>query len=626
MSIRLIDAYKPLHPVLPAPGAREAYAFIEAHGAGVYNERMRVRNEAIRREEGEPLVYGYESVVWKLADVLWGWITWEQFAGDAQVPEWMKTERIRELAGTIRVLLILGGNRAGKTEYMAKRVVASAVKRERMEGWMLHSTNNMSVTYHQALVWKYLPSELRALRKGRNPLDPTYVSYTQQNGFSGSKFTLGNGSFVEFRNYEQDVKTFEGGRLGCPSKEPCVGYAGDELIPPWLVETLEYRLSDYAGTGLIGFTPVEGYSETVAGFRDGAKVVLEHSLPEIPDERGAPTRAPLVEVCVNPRQAVVYFPSRFNPYANFKELLAINEKKSRAEKLVRLAGYTVRAARALFPRFSDAVHVKPLSALPKELTFYHYADPAGPGRNWFMTWVGVDVWGRRHYFREWPSPALEVPGVGVLEPWALPGQDRAHKYGGRPGGGQQSLGWGLLQYKEELARLEGWEDARALVKGVREWRERNGAREVVRVRYMDSRFADTPHFNVAENTTLLEQMADIGVYFELASGKAIEEGLELINDGFSYKDGWERVEDGPQIFVYESCPNLIFALKNYTGLGGSKEATKDPIDVMRYAEMSQPAYVEGGRWPARLSGGHRGYGSGEGNGLPDWANKRLSRK
>ena len=246
--------------------------------------------------------------------------------------------------------------------------------------------------------------------------------------------------------------------------------------------------------------------------------------------------------------------------------------------------------------------------MPLDGTRYQWVDPAGTsesgGKNWFALWGLVDVWNRLWIYREWPCVHIPVGGVGLPGPWAEPGQTKQFKHGGVPGPGSKSFSFGLRDYKEEFARLEGWHDARS-DKPVSEWSPENGADERVYLRYIDRRFANTPHQQAQGTTTLQDEMAELGMWYELITGHAsqdtrspIDHGIDLINDALRFTPGWEQmdsigqIEHGPKLFICEDCTNLWFALRAYTSLGGSREATKDPIDTLRYAIHSKPAYIE----------------------------------
>ena len=621
---QLISPYKPEHPVLGLPTRGQATRLIREQGPEAYNDLMRRRNDSIRREEEDPFHYGYIISVWKLADVLLGLAAWSAFAADPDVPDfWKNDPEIRrvvaegEAGERLRVLLILGGNRAAKTRYMMWRTIKCAVEHKNARFWIFHQDNANSVTYHQSIVWEYLPHDWKEAGKGK----VAYVSYTKKNGFSDNKMVGPNGSEIEFRNYEQDMKSIEGGELGAPDRSPCIGYVADELIPAEWVETLRFRLVTRGATGLIGFTPIEGYTDTVAQFLDGAKTIREEEAPEVRNSRsGLVERVPLlqlnrlIEEGVVRRTGILYFHSKYNPYGNYPELVAECAGNTSEVKKVRLYGVPHKARESRFPRLAEAVHAFDPADLPTEGTRYFMCDPAGR-KNWFMAWGLVDVYNRLWIYREWPCPTIRIPNVGHPEPWALPGRDKKHRTGGVPGGGSKSFGFGLDEYKNEIARLEGWEDARA-DKPIQEWKEHNGATERVKLRWMDSRFAAAPSFSSSGNTTLLEECAGIGLYFEPAPGGNIDEGCDLINDRLSYKEGpptsgdsgaasWKNPADGPKLFISRECENIWFALKTWTGDGGNSEATKDAVDVVRYFCMADPVYVPD------MGGRRRGAGYGQ---------------
>lgn len=258
--------------------------------------------------------------------------------------------------------------------------------------------------------------------------------------------------------------------------------------------------------------------------------------------------------------------------------------------------------------------------LPQDGTRYMWVDPTGVGRNWFGLWGLVDSWQRLWIYREWPCPRVAIPGVGLPGTWAESGSDAKHKLGGVPGPASRGFGWGLRDYKAEFARLERWHDLRGDTP-IEEWDNRNGADEMVYLRYLDKRFGNTQHHGADGNTTLQDELADLGLYFELITGHGsqdgrapIDHGVDLINNAFSYDPSWleldtlGQVEKGPKLFIALECENLWFALKYYTALGGYSEATKDPIDCLRYAIHSKPCYVPGAG-ESRGRHGPRGYGA-----------------
>lgn len=592
-NVQVVAPYKPEHPLLPVPSRAQAEHLIASQGVEAWNELMRRRNAAIRREEELPLEYGHEPPTWALADFLAGFITADELAQNRRVPApWIECARSLEARpdwSRPGLLLILGGNRAGKTRYMMRTAVKHALGRDGAIIWAFHESGANSITYHQGLVWTFMPPDVREAGKSKD----AYVAYSQQNGFSSGKVTFRNASQVEFRNYQQDPTTIEGGELGAADRRPCVGFVADELLPASWLATLKFRLATREASGVVGFTAIDGYTPTVAMFLDGAQTILREEEPSILDSHGRPETFPFVQIGADPTMRTISFFTRFNPYGGYESVKRLTRGDPKAVRVVRLTGTPHKVADTRFPRFSVDRHVVPAARIPKDGTRWMILDPAG-SKNWVMLWVIVDPLERVWVYREWPTPDGHVPGVGKPGPWALPGQDNQHKHDGVPGPAQKSWGFGLAEYKEVIARAEGWEDAGRDGR-IEAWRETNGVQERTYLRYMDSRFAAAPSLTASGNTTLLEECAALGLYFEPAPGGVIDEGVTIINDALAWSEGeGTQPRREPKLYISDECQNLIFALKTWTGLDGTRGATKDFIDLLRYALTAPVYYCEGG--------------------------------
>ena len=78
-----------------------------------------------------------------------------------------------------------------------------------------------------------------------------------------------------------------------------------------------------------------------------------------------------------------------------------------------------------------------------------------------------------------------------------------------------------------------------------------------------------------------------GVICIPAPGLEVEDGLQALNSKISWDtnkplDSVNR----PHFYISADCENIIHALGEYTGELGQKEAWKDPIDVLRYAAIT----------------------------------------
>jgi phage terminase large subunit-like protein len=528
--------------------------------------------------------------------------------------------------------------------------------------WLFHSTVEQSVAYHHALMWDWMPQEL----KGKDlRTRTTYVSYKAKVGFSEAGFVLPNLARCTMKTYEMDRdKAVEGGK---PDYVFC-----DELVPCDWVETLEYRTAERGGRLVVGFTPVHGYSETVGMFLDDAEVTrwcsgyllpkdggpadaaaqMGISEPELkaygewlddsmrgsgPRRRCVPEdsyqesgdrsqesgvrsqesggrkfeRVPRVARCGKAERGVLFVHSTDNPFGNPLAVWRRCEGMSAEKVKERFYGWATRQYGCLFGKFSRKVHVIPHEKVPKDGTMYCVIDPAG-NRNWFAVWVLArpDGW---YVVQEFPDQVTDVPGVGVMGPWAEPdGKLRD----GRRGDGQVSLGWSLLRYKQHFAEIEGWRDAtadnglRTTDNGPEHWREENGSRMAVFERMMDSRFGGAVQQGVQGTTTLIEECCRIGLTVVpatvdvAADGRhAVSEGYQFITNALDWDEGRPMdATNRPKLWVSERCKNVIYAIETHTGVDGQRGATKDVIDVLRMGFLKGMPYIAPG-WRLKCAGG-----------------------
>lgn len=666
-------------PVIAEPDAVAIANYAMAKGMTAEQaavELFNLREEAIARAEQDPIRFAYVPPIWRVVWALQG-MPWVD-------RDWARDMR-RHLTfpAPVRTVLVLGGNRSSKTQFELFTVMHALLEFPKMAGWMFHSTHQQSVEYHQKPMYSLLPIELRPEKpiRGRT----AYLSWTQQMGFSNSKFVLPERQECSFRNYSQDrTDAIEGGEIKI--------FGADEMIPADWLETLELRLATQNGWGIVGFTPVDGYSQTVRLFCEGAETVksvtafllprdggpaLEHAAlglseaeyqevlsakverrrcgappcrpqdcgawltggtgePAVPEGRTF-EQMPRVLRCKDPQRAVVFFVSSDNPFGNAPNVVDLCRPKGSAWTRTRFYGFAEKTVDVAFPTFKRAVHVIPGKDVPKFGTRYQVVDPCS-GRNFFMLWI-LATPDAHFVYREWPG-SYHIPGIGVPDEWAVPSTNARHLDGER-GGGQKTFGWGLIEYKREIARLEGWRAFEEWEKGegstsniqrptsniqrgtgnaqvgrmtdeevVAGWNQFGVTREGIEARYMDARFANVRSFEDGGMVTLLEKFDEIGLTFfdtsQNAGGWTIREGVQLITDALWFNP--ERpvgLGNQPKLFVSEECRNLIFAMENWTGEDGGEGACKDPIDCLRYYFLKGCGHVERGG-DAEAAGAARG--------------------
>lgn len=637
------------HPIFTLPTREQALALEKALGREAAARRLNaVIEDRRRRMEAEledPFVNGYESPIWHLLDDLLCDGKRVCLIDHPQVlpRDFTKSQSAQiELVGR-RELFISGANGASKSEFAAKKLMKILRSIGKALTWAFHETEKESIDRQQPLFVRYLPTAIRqaVMATGRYKQGAiTNVSWTQKNGFTEKSFVLPNGSQQTFKFYKQEEQTVEGAQLHA--------IWADELVPLNLVETLRFRLMKHRGIFLVTFTPIKGWTATYQEYVQGSKILLEVPAPRLPikDKAGQLTgefeKVPRLAIGGpgtkgNLSANVVWMQSEDNPFLDKKEL---DERLAGAHRnLVLERGYGVatRAFANQFPKFNELIHVVPPDRISKEGTNYLILDPVA-GRNWFMLWLRVHpdsivrpdgrTSSRVTVYREWPSTGHKglsayIPGVGDPGPWTLPG----NAADGQRGPAQDSFGWGLDRYKNEILRLEGCVKPEAshspgLANGggggvdmggpkvrritpqnplLKRRVEQNGAvtGEIITERLMDSRYGAKPTQMNERTTTLLEQMSDIGMEFLPASGKDIDEGVHMINGALDYDD---RVELGafspdlarinsPLLMISEECPNLIYSLREWTGKDGQHGACKDPVDCLRYGFEHDLQYI-----------------------------------
>jgi phage terminase large subunit-like protein len=372
-------------------------------------------------------------------------------------------------------------------------------------------------------MWKYMPPEWRNARKGQ----VTNITYSVKGGFTEAKFVAPNQSVCIFRNYAQDPSTIEGGEI-----DACWC---DELVPLDVLETFRFRLVDRNGKLFVTFTPVQGWSPTVADYLNGAKNIQEIDAELLPrkDADGkviGHEQVPIEQI--NPKgRPILYFHTQSNPWAGWSRMKRELQSETREKILTRAYGVPTKAIAGRFPLFNPKVHVIRHSEIPNG-TRYHWVDPAS-GKNWFMLWTVFDPAGRTIVYREWPNQTEYIEGVGYAGEWALPDGKRMD---GRPGPAMQDFGFGLERYKDEILRVE--------------------AGEQIFERWMDSRYGHSKTLGKEAPTTLIDEMASLDMFFTATPGDSIDEGVGMINDALSYNP--EKPVDArnqPRLYISENCKN-----------------------------------------------------------------------
>lgn len=585
---------------------------------------------------GDPVRYGWEPEMWKMAD---------RVLADMR----------RENPSGVLELLILGSWQGGKTTYCACRLVKKLMEKPGAKAVFMQETEDASKERQQKAIWEFFPNELKDLETGRLKRSfNTKVVYKQGDGFSNNQFVIPNvggrsGEASDGRAffYRQDVDAMQGDQYD---------YAWlDELAPLSHVKTMRGRLFRKDGTMIVSFTPLLGYTDTVAEWLQD--VVFLNGIPmgyaadRLPDGTtvyegvgkwaDAPLlgkrdpavkrekfhaegynheseyeQVPRVLRCRNRTRAVVWFHNSENFYGNYAGLAQMLSKASRDEILIQAYGIPTKRFGAVF-RFYEANIVseearKTLLEKANEYSWYHQMDPAGTGaaRNPFMQWWAVAKNGQKICVREWPQPGDYIPGVGDRNGvWAQTGS----KADGEQGPAVAWFGFGFEQLADEIKRVE--EELAAQCPAYKQSAGGGVPRLPVVERYMDSRAAHSTTMTATAAVTLIQQWENLPPEYRLFFLPSPGDGGD--NWKILLQTQLERspaLGGQPKIMVCACCKNTIFALQNWTGQDGDKGACKDPIDTVHYIVSQDPPHVTT-RLPGPKSGagavtpGWTGYGA-----------------
>jgi len=524
------------HPVIHLPTEDELVGIANEIGPEAVAEILKRREEKIQAETQDPYRHGFEPDCWADAD---------------------------EILMNGTELLIMGGNRAGKTEYAAKRVMQLLCTRPESRIWCLHTTSQTSIQMQQAVIWKYMPPEFKNAKKTK----VTNIQYSQKNGFTDATFVLPNRSQCFFMNYGQEKKVIEGG-------EPDLIWC-DELVPSDWVETLRYRLATRSGKMIITFTPITGFTPVVKDYIAGCRIKKTLPATLLPDTQNVPSipkgHMPYTAKCAKGAAGVIWFHSELNRYSPFEQIKLALRGRGPYEVKIRAYGWAESLSGSQFPRFGEPNIIAP-DQIPEEGTNYMAVDPAG-ARNWFMLWMRVDEFGNKFVYREWPDISMGE--------WAMAGE----KHDGKQGPAQrQGSGMGLDEIKAHILDLENGEE--------------------IADRFIDPRAGGTNVIQKEGGSTLIQLLdeGEIPMYFAPAAGLKLEQGISIINDWFSYDPNQPiSAVNQPKLYISEDCHNLIWCLREWTGLDAEKGASKDPIDTLRYLAVMNPEY--GGTYSYRAVGG-----------------------
>jgi hypothetical protein len=519
------------HPILSAP-TDEEIVMLADEDPRLLKQLFEAHEGRIQAAEEDPIRHGFD---------LEGW------------------QRVRDGLDEYNEVLVLGGNRSGKTTGCAKMLMEAVMQNN--DGHIVCFSQNAdtSIKVQQAAIWEMMPKEFRRKTKSTEG----YINFSMQNGFTGSSFIFPDTrTRVDFKTYTQysnnqtilegfefGFKKHGGNNIGAWLDE----YLGDAA----LVNTLRFRLATRNSKMLIGFTPIDGYTPFVAEYIKGAET-LQTKNAELLDRE-----VPVKQYSPDRDASIVYLHSDENPFGGYSRIAKDLRNRPEEEILVRAYGIPVKSMTSLVPMFNSEVNVlsdeknrynmRFPDISSSAFTCYQVVDPAG-ARNYVAIWAGVNEDGEVYIRREWPDRQ-------TYGEWAEFG-DPKWKYGPAA----KKIGLDVAGYVELFQEIE--DDL-----GIEVF-ERIG----------DSRFFAKENEN---NDDLFTVFSDYDMHFVPSDGRNEELGINALDEWFAYNPNAEiDLANRPMCYIHKDCGNLIDSLINYNSRGKQDEPLKDFFDVIRYLRMS----------------------------------------
>tara|TARA_B100000579_G_scaffold12307_1_gene9060 strand:- start:908 stop:2608 length:1701 start_codon:yes stop_codon:yes gene_type:complete len=529
------------HPVLKPPTAAQL-AKMDPQKVLTLHQQF---HSAIRNAADDPLNCGFSMPHWDTADSL--------VSGE----------------GATNELIVLGGNRSGKTVYGARSIIKAATENPGSLIFAFSQNAEVSIRQVQKTVYEWLPPEYRKTSRSKSH----YISYKRATGFAGSSLIFPNDSQIVFKHYtqfQQDQSILEGAELGS-FEESFVNWGvwlDEYLLGPELVDTLRFRLATRNSKMLLTYTPLTGYTNFIREYLHQAET-LEEKPAELLDNE----LVPFVQRSKNRDAHVVYFHSVENPFGGYERIRQDLANSSRDNILTRAYGIPVRSSATVFPLFSREVNVVSPEQIPQEnVTRYFLCDPGG-AKNWFCTWVSVTADGTWFVYREFPAD----------EAWV---EHREGKW--RPGPGARGRGLGIRDFVKLFYTLEGGqvtehEDGRITT-------DTTEKGETIYERIIDPRMSQiqTPSArggveSIQSNLDDLDFITHASLIVKGAQGTEIEQGIQALNNLMAYDRSMPiDAANRPHFYVSTECENVIHSLGEYTLEAGLRDPNKDPIDCLRY--------------------------------------------
>lgn len=273
------------------------------------------------------------------------------------------------------IILLFGGNRAGKTTPVSYKVLKKGLNRK-LKVWVCGETFSDSVSIQQKKIADLAPKN-----------EIKYGTYDDINGFTNRKLLLKNGTMYTFKSYDQ-------GRTAFQSDDIDLIWC-DEEPPLDIIKEMKMRLVDRNGQLIISMTSLKGITDLIASLYEDCDVLESRWAPLVRKE--LPTMAEKGSV------KIFFLWTTDNIHINQERLMDEVVLMSESDILSRIYGLPTNLSGKIYMSFNRDVHVIPFDDLPTTGNqLWNVLDPHDR-KPWAIGWYLVNKNGSVYCCDEYPS-------------------------------------------------------------------------------------------------------------------------------------------------------------------------------------------------------------------------------
>lgn len=291
--------------------------------------------------------------------------------------EFMELLPIQErfVASDASIILLFGGNRAGKTTPVSYKVSQTGMNRK-IKAWVCGETFSDSVSIQQKKISELMP---------KNRIK--YGNYDDINGYTNRKLQLDNGTLYTFKSYDQ-------GRTAFQSDDIDLIWC-DEEPPMDIIKEMRMRLIDRNGKLIISMTSLKGITELIADLFEDCDILETRYAPLVKRELPVHAKKGSVEI--------FFLWTTDNIHVNQERLLEEVKLMPEQEILSRIYGMPTNLAGKIYMAFNHGVHVISLDDVPTTGNqLWNIVDPHDR-KPWAITWYCVNRNGSCYQVDEYPN-------------------------------------------------------------------------------------------------------------------------------------------------------------------------------------------------------------------------------